>query len=365
MNRILVVGLLAATAAAHAQVPAQPGVQLYGLIDLSVEHLNHVGPARDSLTRVPSLGSSLPSRWGIRGSEDLGGGQRAVFTLESGFAPDSGASNQGGRLFGRQAWAGLAGGWGTLMLGRQYSMYYLSMQDAGILGPNLYGLGSLDPYIPTARFDNTVGYIGRFSGITLGAAYSLGRDVAAAPGGTNCPGENAADSQACRAASVMLKYDQANWGVAAAWDRQKGGTGASAGLTSSALSDTRKNINAYVKFHGIKLAGGLVRRDNEGGLPGLRRSDLSYIEAAWQFAPALSLEGQVARLDYKDSANDATLVSLRTSYALSKRTVLYATAGHINNDGSMGISASGGQPGGAPAAGGTQTGVALGVRHAF
>ena len=81
---ILTIGMsLLAAGGAQAQSPApSTAVTLYGTIDNSVEYLSNVGTTKSGLTRVPSLSGSIPSRWGIRGSEDLGGGLRAVFTLE-------------------------------------------------------------------------------------------------------------------------------------------------------------------------------------------------------------------------------------------------------------------------------------------
>ncbi|WP_157268409.1 porin [Azohydromonas aeria] len=363
---VIAAAAVAAAGLAHAQAPAAagPSVQLYGLIDTAVERLNHVAPAGGSLTRMPNITATLPSRWGLRGSEDLGGGMRAIFTLESGFSPDTGGLNQAGRLFGRQAFVGVASSsFGQLTLGRQYSYFYLSMLDAGVFGPNLYGVGSLDPYIPQARFDNAIAWQHRWGAFSAGLNYSLGRDIGAAPGGTACGGERADDAQACRAASAMVKYDVANWGAALSWDRQKGGPGAAAGLGSSALSDERLFATAYAKLGAWKVGAGWIRRDNEGSAT--PRSNIGYVEAAYAVTPALSLEAQYAQLDYRNSPNEAKLVSLRTTYSLSKRTAAYVTAGHISNDGTLNLSASGGSPGGNPVAGGSQTGVAVGVRHAF
>jgi len=88
-------------------------------------------------------------------------------------------------------------------------MLYWSLLDADVLGPGLYGSGSLDNTIPNARADNAVAYRGSFNGLTLGATCSLGRDAvhAGSPAGTNCPGELASDPEACREWSAMLKYD--------------------------------------------------------------------------------------------------------------------------------------------------------------
>ena len=363
-KKCIAAGLMAiAATAVHAQ---SSGVTVYGLIDSGVEHVTNVGAAGGSLTRMPTNTGSLPSRIGFRGAEDLGGGMKAVFTLENGFAPDSGGSGQGGRLFGRQAFVGLSGSWGTVSLGRQYTMLFWSLFDSDILGPNVYSTSSLDSYIPNAHADNAIGYRGSFGGLTVGATYSLGRDAVNAgpsPAGTNCAGESAADGKACREWSAMVKYDTAGWGVAAAHDRLNGGPGAFGGLTSSSLSDSRTTLNGYIKFGQAKVGGGVIRRDNEGSAT--PKSNLYYIGGAYAFTPAFTLDAELMKLDMKNSANQATLFALRGLYSFSKRTVGYVTAGHISNDGTLNLSVSAGAAGSNPAAGASQTGLMVGVRHAF
>lgn len=349
---------LGALAAAASAASAQSTVTLYGIVDAGVEHLTNVGAGGDGLTRMPNLTGSVPSRLGFRGSEDLGGGLRAVFSLETGFSPDSGVLNQGGRMFGRQATVGLQSSWGTFTVGRQNTMYTFVLMDADILGPNIYGSSSLDPYIAGARVDNSIGWRTTFSGVTLGATYSLGRDA------TNCVGESATDSKACREVSVLAKYDAPVWGVAFGIDELRGGAGGAGGLTSSTLTDKRTVFNGYFKAGAAKIAAGLIRRDNEGSVA-TPKSNLYWIGASYPVTSQFTLDGQIFRLDFKNSANEATLFALRGTYALSKRTAVYGTLGRISNDGTLAISASGGAAGGAPAAGNAQTGVMFGVRHAF
>jgi predicted porin len=101
----------------------------------------------------------------------------ASFTLEMGIGPDSGALNQGGRGFGRQSFVSLNGPWGSLGLGRQYTMLFWSVLDADVIGPSLHSMASLDNYFPNARADNAISYKGTFSGLTVGATYSFGRDA--------------------------------------------------------------------------------------------------------------------------------------------------------------------------------------------
>ncbi|MEH3086945.1 MAG: porin [Xylophilus ampelinus] len=358
-----------ATGAAQAQVqpPSQSSVTIYGLLDASVEHLTGVGADRGKLTRMPGLTGTLPSRIGFRGSEELGGGLKGVFTLEAGIGTDTGTLNQGGRLFGRQAFVGLSSDWGTLTMGRQYSMLYWSQLDADLLGANGFGSGSLDSYLPNARADNAIAYRGTFGGFTAGATYSLGRDTVNAgptPAGTNCAGESATDKQACRQWSAMGKYDAANWGASIAIDEIRGGTGAFAALTSSRLKDRRSTVAGWARFNALKLGAGVIARENDA-TPTTRRSNLWYAGASYAFTPALAVDAQVFKLDYKNSANEAMLYAVRAVYSLSKRTAVYASAGHIANDGTLALSVSNAATGGAPAVGGSQNGIALGVRHAF
>jgi predicted porin len=361
MKRTLAsLALLGAAVGAQAQ-----SVTIYGIVDAAVEHLTNVNGG--SYTRMPGLTGSVPSRLGFRGVEDLGGGLKAVFTLEEGFGIDNGSLNQGGRAFGRQAWVGLSGNWGTLGLGRQYSMLFWSQTESDILGPHLFGSGSLDNYLPNARVDNAISYRGTFSGFTVGATYSPGRDsinAGPSPSGTNCPGESGTDKQACREWSVLAKYDASNWGVALAVDEIRGGAGAFAGLTSSSMTDRRSTLDGWARFGALKLGAGLIARDNEASVA-TPRSNLWYLGAAYNVTPQFVLDGELFRLDFKDSANGAKLFALRGTYALSKRTAVYATAGRINNDGTTALSVSNGAAGGAPPAGGGQTGIAAGLRHSF
>jgi predicted porin len=355
---------LAAVSMAQAQ-PLQRltnNVTLYGIIDSGVEHVSNVGAARSGLTRVPSLTASLPSRIGFRGAEDLGGGMWAQFVLETGIAVDTGLINQGGRFFGRQAFVGLSNNsWGTVSFGRQYDSFYLATLDAGVFGPNIYGLGSLEPYIPAARFDNTLAYGGQFGNIGVNANYSLGRDVI---GG--CAGEIANDDQACRAYSAMIKYTTPGWGVATGYSRQKGGPGAAAGLVNRNLTDDRWTLNGYFKTDVFKVGLGWIGRDNEGSAT-QPRSNMYWIEGSYALSPAVSLEALAGRLSYRNSAagDRSTLYALRAVYSFSKRSAVYATAGRLNNHGAQALSVSAGGPGSAPVAGVGQTGFMAGVRTTF
>lgn len=341
-------------------------VTLYGVIDTGIEYLNHVGTASNSVVKMANLSGTVPSRWGLRGTEDIGGGMKANFVLESGFAPDSGVTNQGGRLFGRQAWVGLSGNWGQVSLGRQYTMLFWAMLDTDILGPNAYGSSSLDNYLPNARADNAIAYKGKFGGFTVGATYSFGRDSVNAgpsPSGTNCAGETAGNMTTCREWSAMLGYETNWWGVLAAYDSLRGGPGAFAGLTSSELKDDRATVGGYALVGHAKIgAGWLARRNGALATP---RSNMYYAGVAYDITPQITLSGEAFYLDYRHSSDRAWLGAVRASYAFSKRTSVYSTFGYIDNGGKLALSVDSASTGASPVAGGTQLGAMLGVKHVF
>src|SRR6516165_8748961 len=115
--------VLAALGAFAGVANAQSSVTLFGIVDSGITYTNNNG-GHSSWQATES--NEQGSRWGLKGAEDLGGGLKAVFQLESGFNVETGALKQGGRMFGRQAWVGLASSqYGTLTFGRQYN----SLQD--------------------------------------------------------------------------------------------------------------------------------------------------------------------------------------------------------------------------------------------
>lgn len=349
---------------AASSANAQTAVQIYGIVDSGLAHVTNVNSAGDSVTKIPSLTSSFPSRIGFRGTEDLGNGLQAFFVLENGLAVDTGTQQQGGRMFGRQANVGIKGAWGTLTLGRQQNMTYISGLKTDVLGPHLFAIGSIDPYLPNARSDNAIGYMGSFNGIVVGATYSFGRDASAAggPAATNCAGEVADNSKACRQITGLIGYETKNWGLNTSWDQLRGNTGAANGLTSSANTDVRRTVNGYLMVGTTKLGGGVIaRKTNANAATGFSESNLYYFGASYPFG-AFVLDGQVARRDTKRSNNDVDMLVARLTYALSKRTFVYSAIGRMDNDGASTVAL---DAGGSVGAGLTQNGVMVGLRHHF
>ncbi|HEX7983168.1 MAG TPA: porin [Duganella sp.] len=355
------VALMAGMGASAAM--AQSNVTVYGLLDTGLVHVTNVNAAGDSVTKVPSLTGSFPSRIGFRGVEDLGNGLQAVFTLEAGLAMDTGTSQQGNRLFGRQASVGLKGAFGTVSVGRQINMTYIATQKADVMGPNLFAIGSIDPYLPNARSDNSISYLGNFNNFVVGATYSTGRDTSAAggPAATGCAGEVAGNSKACRQVTGLFGYEVPAYGLNASYDIMYGNTGAAGGLTSSDNSDKRITVNGYFKVGEGKIGAGVVDRTTRAAT-GLTESDLYFLGLSYPVTPLTTLDTQVAKRDVKNSSADATLLVARLTYYFSKRTAVYGGIGRMKNSG---LSAVALDAGGTVGVGKTQNGVMAGLRHSF
>lgn len=353
-QRVLLQTLLAereAQKAAAAKAPAAPpaaqavagtpAVTIYGVLDGGIEHITNVasGTGTKSLTRIPSITASIPSRIGIRAAKEFAPGYKAIGTAEIGINLDDGSLGQADRIFGRQLFAGLDTPYGSFTIGRQYSMLLFGIGASDLLGPNIYALGSIDSYLPNARYDNSIAWRKSFGAFSTGLTYSTGRDTkGGAPGSGTCSGETVGDTQACRGWSAMAKYDAENFGVAAAVDVQRGGTGATAfffngaapiAFSSSGDTDRRTAIGGYVKVGQGKIGAGWLGRKVDAATD--VESNIYYVTGAYPITSKFSLDGGLHRVTNDDQDRDATLFVLRGLYKLDASLTTYLQVGHINN----------------------------------
>lgn len=168
-------------------------VNVYGVVDLGLmynhtktEALNKnkdavVSTKDDSL--VMKSGMNAGSRFGLRGSEDLGNGMTVSFKLENGFDADSGKLGQDGRLFGREASLTLSGAFGQVSFGRMGGVasaagtydYVFAIGDAFDGFDN--GIGGL---VQSGRYDNMITYqTPEFAGMKVLAQYSFKNNTVA------------------------------------------------------------------------------------------------------------------------------------------------------------------------------------------
>ncbi|RKF45418.1 hypothetical protein BCY88_27265 [Paraburkholderia fungorum] len=157
---------------------AQNSVTLYGMLDAGLTLVNNTGKGRVVETDV--CGPPGCNRWGLKGTEDLGGGTAAIFTLENGFNIQNGHLGQGGTEFGRQAFVGFTNAaYGTLTLGRQYdslseTVGYFPSSNNFATG---YGshFGDLDNLNQSIRINNAVKYVSPvWKGLQLNGMFSFG-----------------------------------------------------------------------------------------------------------------------------------------------------------------------------------------------
>lgn len=319
---------------------AQSSVTVYGIADTGIEHVNkQVGGG--SVTRLIS-GGETGSRLGFRGVEDLGGGLRALFTLEGGLNIDDGTFAQGGSGFGRSAFVGLSGGFGELTLGRHITI------------ANDYGL-VFEPLGRSARFSAgavDAAYSGRVNN-SVRYQYAAGTNRIVGLYGL---GEVADSSRAGRYFGAFGTTKVGNALLGLGYEEQAGATVA---LARDAVKRTMLGID-YNFGPVIANAGYTDRRDDIAAAP--RRLSQYWVGLRGELSPQWYAAAAYYVSDVKDSANKGHLLSILVSYVFSRRTDVYLHVATSGNDGASNLGVIGF---GTVRAGESQQGVILGVRHRF
>ncbi|WP_438391666.1 porin [Caballeronia sp. DA-9] len=227
MNRksLLAIAALAAFAASAAPAQAQSSVTLYGLIDAGISYANHsaAGTGSSKIFKYDD-GVSQGSRWGLRGAEDLGGGLKAIFTLESGFNSGNGTLGQGGAEFGRQAYVGISkSDVGSVTLGRQYSFStdYLggaySIGGQTVAGNYAYHINDVDQ-LTSSRINNSIKFSSaNFYGVTFGGLYGFSNQAGAFSGSPTTTAGGVTTQGSSRAYSFGLNYAAGPFSIGTAY----------------------------------------------------------------------------------------------------------------------------------------------------
>jgi predicted porin len=367
---LIALAALGAMAGAHAQST----VTLYGLVDANLQSFKtntavagalpagvtaatataaqisaqntaaggaRIGSARQ--TKIDSGGLN-GSRWGLRVSEDIGGGMAAVANLESGINLDQGSSGQGGLLFGRKATVGISSSsFGTLLIGRNASSYDdvsadHTMMAASVFDPSNNNNGpSATVALGTAtgavsilnrssswigfqtRFNNSVKYsTPNFSGFSASAMYAFGEDKQVTPTAT---------IKASETISANLKY--ANGPLLVSGGYQSEGAARTTATAKPALENTLLSV-AY-DFGVAKVGAGFNRAKFKdvvapaslggGAIDPQKEISLSVAVPLG----AVTLSADVAR-SKGDTLGKSTGFGVQALYSLSKRSTVYAGA---------------------------------------
>lgn len=294
-----------ALSAACSFAAAQTNVSVYGVVDAGIVY-SKGGPA-GSATKIDS-GLSGGSRLGFRGSEDLGGGLSAIFTVENGFLSDTGGVDQGGLLFGRQAFVGLKGNSGTLTLGRQYT-------------PSYRVLTTIDPF--ENNFGGASGQLmaGERAGVRMNNAA-----IYATPtfGGFDGQfgygfGEVAGDSSRSRQLSANIGYGGGPLVVRAGFNRTNNATATDAARSALLIGKYNFGVaTAGLGYGSVKGTGSTNYRD--------------YIAALTVPLGRHTVMATYIHKDDKSSAGaSANQAAMAYTYALSKRTQFYTAYSKLSN----------------------------------
>jgi predicted porin len=343
-----------AAAAACSAAHAQTNVQVYGLLDVGVESLNHASATGGSVVKTISGGMNT-SRWGFRGTEDLGGGLKAVFGLEGGIMMDTGA--QDGALFRRQAYVGLEGAYGRVVLGRSFTSVYdtvISFDPMGFApnyswatsgpatGPSKYGF--------TTGYDNIIKYAGTFGNVRVGASYGAGEQA----GSTADSGKTGF--------TAAYKLGTAN--LMATWERNNGNTVAATGNRDE---NTVWHVGANYETGPLKFWAVLRDYNLRAGraLTADVEATTTWAGVAYKPNEVTTITGAVYHIDVKNVAAgrdaDPTMYVARYRYALSKRTDLHVSAAYAKAKNGQLTGLSRDDAGYAS----TQRGVTVGMQHRY
>ncbi|MBN3858496.1 porin [Paraburkholderia sp. Ac-20340] len=389
MNKKTLVFAAATTTLASA-AHAQSSVTLYGLVDAGLTYVSNEGNRNSPVSPTGSLtggkamfgmtsGNLQQSRWGLRGVEDLGGGLKTVFNLESGFNVTNGSSASSA-LFNRQAFVGLSSDYGTLTLGRQYDSmvdYIAPMSATGTFGGTYFAHpGDNDNLNASFSISNAIkyqsanyagfsanalyGFSNRAGGFADNRAYSVGAGytngglrVGAAYlqlQGLNSGNGNGAVQNLPTFTTANLPgiQNQRTWGLGASYDFGPALVGLV--FTQSRFQDNL--ADASVKYNNIEVNG----RYNF--------TPAFYVGAAYTYTQGL--RNTPASGTSNNLSAHWNQFGLLADYSLSKRTDLYAESvfqiGANNQNGTNMAQINGTDT---PSTSRAQAVVSAGIRHRF
>lgn len=357
---------------------AQSSITMYGSFDAGLRSLTNAGPANAATSgtklTMGSGGTYNSNRLGFKGVEDLGGGLTARFTLESGFNSGTGAMNNTlGQLFDRVAAVGVTSDWGALDFGRQYSVSYkvvaahdplnfkftplapVTAWPAGSQGTSVNPLG-----YGSIRLNNDIQYSKVLGPVTAYAEYAAGEAVG-----------NSANGRTLAAGAI---YRSGPLSLGGAYTlRKTDGVFHPAGTpfantinlaTTSATPFDKSNVQwtiagAY-RIGGTRLAGGYLNEKQDLRTGGEFQTRNYWAGISYYVTPLTEITGAYFQTEAEAPGFEGTrrFFILSGTYALSKRTVLYADIDcNQYQKGAIGFFAPRGVE--------HQRGISLGINHFF
>ena len=398
MKRFQLTALAAASFAVATPAMAQSNVTLYGVIDAGIGYVNNVASGLGATAKGASnfqavSGIGQGNRWGLKGSEDLGGGLKAVFVLENGFSLTNGTSLQNGRMFGRQAYVGLQSTQaGTVTIGRQYDSVvdFVSPITSAKQWASQYGahIGDIDNLYNSFRVNNSIKYTSaNYNGFSFGGLYGFSNE--ANNGNGTGASHNSAFSLGASYANGPLLAALGYMHLSAPGNQTTATVNATGAVTNDYSSATDIFYTSAVDKHDIAAAGvsyqiqaatvgfvysyAKVRYTNQSSI----RLNTFELNGKYQFTP--NVLGGLAFIYSDGSVGGATQLANITKgtkprwfqvnvggvYSFSKRTESYLTGVYQRATGDAIVAAIDNV--GGPTGNGAQSQIAVvaGLRHKF
>jgi len=386
---LIALAVLAAAGAASAQ----SSVTLFGIVDATIQRVDNKGATGGSVTRLHNSGESS-SRLGFRGTEDLGGGMSGSFWLEAGLNNDDGtgqtlstnnqstlapgsalvtagggageatrnarAASGTGLVFNRRATVSLAGGFGEIRLGRDYTPQFWNLTVFDPYGTVGVGTNQMLNSIvtgPTAvRASNSVGY---FLPGNLGGFYGQAQVYR---------GENSstvANSGDGNGAGVRFGYSAGPLNVAIAAARTTYALVAAPVAGQPPGTTRQNNLGASWNF-GVATVIGMISRDSADALAGNQKGRGYLAAVTVPVGPGLIKASVSNYITDVPVGTDPRARKIAVGYVhnLSKRTAVYTTFARVSNNTTSNASVFGGAAA-APTLGASSSGYDLGIRHSF
>ena len=358
---------------------AQSSVTLYGRLDAALEYMsgvptnpNSAGVAQGSASRFRAVdGNWQGSFWGMKGSEDLGGGNKVLFQLESGFSLMNGQGSSEG-LFNRWADVGVANdSYGTFMMGRQFFIAN-DVWDFDPFGQSNWSSATLVRGRNWPFSSNNVSYQSpKFGGFDFAGQYSFSNATSFNGNGTTAQG---------REAGAHITYTSALFQARAMYDEIRNNINGSLGDPTAGAPNGPFNygreyfagINVFLGNFKIQAVYQGDRTSGETGVPigTPTTTDQEWGGVTWQATPAAALIAAVYHVNANNGAGNGTMYTVGGSYNLSKRTMLNMQLATTRNSKTANFALNENDAGNTvgsdnPLPGHAQSGVYTGIQHLF
>lgn len=308
------------------QAQAQTNVTIYGRV---VDGINY--QSNQKTGSVDSNGNAiLGSKWsidgnirdtslfGFMGTEDLGGGLKALFQLENGFDGSTGNVNGGSGLWTRRSVVGLSGGFGTLKVGKDLTLPSDAVSNLDPVGQQAMSSVTLAKARNVPIYNNQIDYTTpNMGGFSAEGVYGMGEVAGSAKKGST--------------GGLQLAFVQPNYEFRVIYDVANDANGQYSSLFQYSKeltiggTVTLDKLKLYAAFQNLSAPAVVASQGNPD------KSNQFWVGANYQITPAFGVFGGAFHVKLNHDSGTANLFMMGTDYYLSKRTRLYASIGTVRN----------------------------------